>query len=372
MRIAFDVGPLRARPAGVGQYVYALANALANELPPGSLAFIGKHPDAVGLPDSVPAVRRPASLAYPIWVELMAGRDGRRSGADLVHCTDGLVPPVRWGRTVVTVHDLSVARLWMSHPARRWLRIPFILASPRLADVVVVPSRATADEVMRSCGVAANRIELVPNAPQPGIAPVGEPALTSVLAKLGLSRGRFVLAPGTIEPRKNHVRLVRAFERLASTDALPDDVVLAIVGARGWGYRHVLDAIERSPAHSRIRLLGYVTTDQLSALLTGAGVVAYPSLYEGFGLPVVEAMSCGAATVTSNCSSMPEVAGDAGYLVDPRDVNDIARGIREAWADMASSSLAVSETSMRQAARFSWAISARKLGDLYTIAVGLR
>ena len=365
VRVALDVGPVRAEPAGVGQYVLGLAHALTDALPEGWLSLIGRHPDAQGLPDALPSSTRPRNVPYPAWLELASSRDGKRLGAELIHYTDGLVPPIRWGRTVVTVHDLSIVRLWRDHPVRRWPRIPFALAAPHLADVVVVPSRATADEVMRLTSVPAGRIEVIPNAPQRGIGRIDEPALATTLSRYGLTQYRYILAPGTIEPRKNQMRLVMAFERLPSTRVVPDDVVLAIAGGYGWGHRRVLAAIERSPARSRIRLLGYVPVDELAALLTGAGVVAYPSLYEGFGMPVVEAMACGAVTVTSNISSMPEVAGDAGFLIDPTDADDIARGIREAWVSANSDRVSMSAASMRQAWRFSWSASARRLEELY-------
>jgi glycosyltransferase involved in cell wall biosynthesis len=172
----------------------------------------------------------------------------------------------------------------------------------------------------------------------------GDPALDAdAVARLGLEPGRFILAPGTLEPRKNHRRLVRAFEMLAARDR---GMRLVIVGAPGWGYRPILKAIEQSPVRDRILLTGFVDDELLASLLRTCALVAYVSLYEGFGLPVTEAMSAGAPVVTSSVSSLPEVAGDAAVLVDPDDPVAIHRGL-VTWADAARETLAVYQQVLR-------------------------
>lgn len=365
MIVAFDVGPVRNRPAGVGLYATAMANALAEALPSGALRLIGRRPDAAGLPEAVPSSPRSPRLPYRAWVQLRSARDARLAGADIVHYADGLVPIVRHGRTVLAVHDMSVVRQWRTHPWRRYARIPFVLLSPRLADLVIVPSRSTADEVMRLCGVSADRIKVIPYAPQRNIGPADEVTIAEVLPRYGLARGRYVLALGTIEPRKNHLRLIAAFEALARRGEIDDDLVLAIAGQPGWGHEKVLAAVAESPASGRIKVLGYAPGDDLPALLTGAGAAVYVSLYEGFGLPVVEAMACGVPTVTSDCSSMPEVAGDAGFLVNPLDIADIARGLTEALEADTSDRAGARARAIAQAATFSWARTADRCAQLY-------
>jgi glycosyltransferase involved in cell wall biosynthesis len=186
-----------------------------------------------------------------------------------------------------------------------------------------------------------------------------------VLARHGLATSPYILALGTIEPRKNHLRLVQAFEQLVAGRRVGDDVVLVIAGKRGWGYTSVMEAIERSPARDRIRVLGYVSDDDLPALLTGAVVVAYVSLYEGFGLPVLEAMTCGAPVLTSNVSSMPEVAGDAAVLVDPRDVPEISRGLTVLINEDEEGRAQHRTAGFARASLFSWERAAREMQTVY-------
>jgi len=370
MIVAFDVGPVRDRPAGVGLYATAMAHALDEALPPGALRLIGRRPDAAGLPETVPTSSRSARLPYLVWIGFRSAHDAKLAGADIIHYADGIVPIFRHGRTVLTVHDMSVVRQRKTHSWPRYARIPFALMSPRLADVVIVPSRVTAEEVMHLCGVPANRIEVIPYAPQREVVPADEVTIAGVLPRYDLVEGRYILALGTIEPRKNHLRLIAAFETLATRGEIDDDIVLAIAGQPGWGYQSAMAAIAESRVSSRIKVLGYVPGDALPALLTGAGAAAYVSLYEGFGLPVVEAMACGAPTVTSNRSSMPEVAGDAGFLVDPYDPEDIARGLREAMSLSESERLLVARRSIGQARHFDWTSTARAVADVYTRLIG--
>ena len=179
--------------------------------------------------------------------------------------------------------------------------------------------------------------------------------------RLGLARGGFLLVPGTLEPRKNHVRVIKAFEELARRAAIPSDMLLVLAGGSGWRADRTLEALAASPVRERIRLVGYVPEDDLAALMTSAAAVVYASTYEGFGLPVLEAMACGATVVTSTVSSLPEVAGDAGILVDPYDPAAIAGGIVSALGAGASSRL----RSIEHAARFTWAATAAATGRVY-------
>jgi glycosyltransferase involved in cell wall biosynthesis len=360
MTIAFDVGPLRPNPAGVGVYVRSLAQALA-QFQRGDFAYVGRRPDAEGLPEAVPSVLRSARLPYSVWVEMLSPLAVRRARADLVHFTDGLVPLVRQRPTVVTVLDLSLVRQWRTHRAVRYLRIPLVLAAPRLADRVIAISQATADEVMRLTGTAANKIDVIPLAPRASAKPAPPDAIESVTRRHGLSKGSYLLVPGTIEPRKNHLRVVRAFEDLVRRHALPLEMTLVLAGSPGWKAATTLRAIDTSSARERIKVLGYVPEDDLAALMTDAAAIVYVSTYEGFGLPILEAMACGAPVVTSTVSSMPEAAGDAGILVDPFDPAAIAGGILSALdADDVARKRA-----MAHAATFTWDRTAQETRAVY-------
>jgi glycosyltransferase involved in cell wall biosynthesis len=364
MRVALDVGPVKAQPAGVGIYTRSLAVAMADLLDDGNLAFIGKRPDAAGLPEHVRTRTRAAKLPYPAWAELLGGVDARRAGGDVAHFTDGLVPVVRSGPTVVTVHDLSIVRHWRSHELHRLPRVPLVLAAPHLATRVIADSRATADELIRLAHVSARKIDVVMLAPRSGSEPATPEAISAALEGHNLVRHRYVLAPGTIEPRKNHYRLIRAFEDLIRRGEIDDDISLVVAGGQGWGSAPVVAAIDESPHASRIRRLGYVPDDDMAALMTGAGLVAYVSTYEGFGLPILEAMACGAPVVTSAVSSMPEAAGHAALLVDPYAIESIARGIVDGLADREH----LAGASIVHARMFSWARTAGETRDVYLSA----
>jgi glycosyltransferase involved in cell wall biosynthesis len=304
--------------------------------------------------------------AYPSWLQAIASADVKRARADVAHFAQGMVPVVRATPTVLSVHDMSLVRFWRTHPVRRLLQIPLVLGSPTMANLIIVPSRASADELMRLTGVRAAKIEVVPYAPQQDVAPATGQSVTDALERHGLASGEFILALGTIEPRKNHVRLIEAFEIAVREQLLPRDLELVIAGAAGWRSETILDRIVQSPAASRIRRLGYVPAKDLGALLTSAAAVAYVSLYEGFGLPVIEALACGAPTVTSNVSSMPEVAGDAAFLVDPHDVRSIASGLVEAIRAGDANADDVARNAVAQAAKFSWPAAAQQAVHLYS------
>lgn len=360
MTVALDVGPLRPNPAGVGVYVRALALGLA-EIGRDDIVYVGRRPDAEGLPGHVRSFERSARTPYPAWVELFAARSVRTSGANVAHFTDGLVPMRRPTPTVVTVLDLSLVRHWRSHRMVRYPRMPLVLLAPRMADRVIAISRATADEIIQMTRTPARRIDVIPLAARPSAHPVGSAGVAEALSARGLARGGFLLVPGTLEPRKNHVRVIHAFEGLARRSEIPLDMALVLAGQRGWKADQTMAAVAASPVRERIKLTGYVPESELAALMTGAAAVVYASTYEGFGLPVVEAMACGAIVVTSNVSALPEVAGDAGILVDPYDESSISGGIREAL----SADDAARRRSIERAAQFTWAATAHATAAVY-------
>ncbi|HLG09056.1 MAG TPA: glycosyltransferase family 1 protein [Gaiellaceae bacterium] len=287
MRVGVDVSPLVQTRAGTARHVRGLLAALRSR--PGLelelLSFGG-----AGRPSSV--VRD--ALWYPV------GLPRRARSLDVLHCTT-FRGPVRSGvPTVLTVHDLAILRSPEAFP--RWHRLYGRVGLTRVlraADAVIAVSEFTKGETAALAGVPAERIRVVPNAVDAVFAPDGAAAA-----------GDYVLAVATLEPRKNLSRAVEA-ARLAGVD-------LRVVGARGWGGVDVPGWV------------GEIPDSELAALYRGARCVLYPSLYEGFGLPVLEAMACGVPVVTSRATAMEEVAGGAAVLVDPLDAEAIAEGIREA------------------------------------------
>jgi glycosyltransferase involved in cell wall biosynthesis len=287
LRVGIDTSPLVQTRAGTARHVRGLLSALRDR--PGlDLELL-----SFGGPGKASSVGRDA-----LWYPLALGRRARRW--DVLHCTTFRGPAGADAPTVLTVHDLAILRAPEVFP--RWHRLYGRFGLERVlraADAIVAVSEFSRAETIELAGVPPERIRVVPH----GVDPV-------FTAEGPRADGDYLLAVGTLEPRKNLARAVDA--------AREAGVVLRVVGARGWGGVDVEGWV------------GEIPDGDLAALYRGARCVLYPSLYEGFGLPVLEAMACGAPVVTSVATAMEEVAGGAAILVDPLDVAAIAAGIGEA------------------------------------------
>ena len=294
MKVGVDVAPLVLDNAGTARYVRGVLGELESR--PG----IDIRRLTWGGGGRLVAVARDVAW-YPVGLPLQA------RALDVLHCTTFRAPLASRVPVVVTVHDLAVLRFpehftaWTRLYARTFLR-PVLRAATR----VLVVSEFTKRDVIMLAGVPEDRIDVAYNAADERVFTTAGDA----------SPGDYVLAVGTLEPRKNLARLIEATARLG--------IELRVAGARGWG------GVEVAGAH--VRSIGRPSDDQLAAQLRGALCLAYPSLWEGFGIPVLEAMLCGTPVVTSRDSAMAEVAGGAAELVDPRDVDSIAAGIERALA----------------------------------------
>ncbi len=309
----------------------------------------------------------PASLRtmYPAWNLLGRPHLPRAlDGCAVVHATShAAVPPVRGGqRLVVTIHDLAFDVSPELFPATwRWLYRAGVRAAVRRAGAIITPSAATARDLHERYAVDPSRVHVIPLASS--LAASGGDAAATI-APLGV-RPPFVLFAGTLEPRKNVERLIRAYRRVAA-GGLPHALVLA--GPDGWGVGAIAAEIDAGGAGTVIRL-GRVEPADLDALYRAADVVAYPSLYEGFGLPVVEAMARGVPVVTSRVSSIPEVGGDAVVYVDPADEGSIADGLERVLRDEALSA-DLRRRGPERASGFSWEATARATLDVYRRLAG--
>lgn len=328
-RIGLDVGPVRDRPTGVGVYVSSLAGALARQIP-GQLVVLGRRAEAPldGQLSESAGVAHFRGRNYHEWLHRHADGDARRAGARLVHYTNASAPIAPRLPFLVTIHDLSLLRLPHLHPRLRLVTVPFMLGAAARARTIIVPSRSTANELRRVLRVGRRRVVVIEHAAMPPVS--GPPAAADVLARYRLQAGDYLLALGTIEPRKNHVRLLAAFERLAP--ARPS-LRLVVAGSAGWHCEPILRRIADSPLREQVVLTDYLPDAEVTALMAHAAAVCYVSLYEGYGLPIVEAMALGTPVVTSRISAMPETAGGAAVLVDPYDVADIARGMERALGE---------------------------------------
>jgi glycosyltransferase involved in cell wall biosynthesis len=366
MKVALHVDQLWfAAPGGIGTYVRELWTALAAIDGVEVVPFRSSWP-ADRVAGTVPAgggVRTGGHRThYPLW-DLVAWPPlpAALSRCDLVHATNQVaVPPARRGQAlVVTVHDLAFERFPEAFPARwRRLQRAGVRAAARRADAIVVPSRATAEDLAGRFDVDPARFHVPPLAPA---TPVAAADPDAVLELHGTPRP-YVLFVGTIEPRKNVAALVRAFRRIAGD--VPHHLVLA--GAPGWGVdlHHLL----ADPPH-RIEHAGAVTADHLDALYRGADAFCYPSRYEGFGLPVLEAMLRGVPVVASTTPAVAETAGDAALLVDPEDGEALAEALRRVLTDRALAD-DLRERGRRRAGDFSWERTAAATVEVYRSVAG--
>ncbi len=368
MTIYFDISAAVHRRAGLGRYADSLAHALLPLL--GSeLAFFynreaGIEP-LVGL-EHVPS--RTVSLGYKPWRMLVwlgqlahVGFNRLTPGATLFHATEHLLLPLRRVPTVLTVHDLIFWRYPAHHKRlNRWYLNTTMPLFCRRADAIIAVSKQSKRDVIEAYGIPADKITVVYEAADPRFRPQPPDAVAAVRARYGLPE-RYVLFVSTIEPRKNLSRLLAAFERVHAA-GLAD--ALVIVGKRGWLFDAFFADLERSPVRHAVLFPGFVPDADLPAVYAGAQVMAFPSEFEGFGLPVLEAMACGAPVVCSNTSSLPEVAGDAALLVDPLDVSALTDALARVLQDAALREQ-MRARGLAQAARFSWARAAAETLAVY-------
>jgi glycosyltransferase involved in cell wall biosynthesis len=294
-------------------------------------------------------------LRLPVPVEAFTGP------LDVFYSPDFVLPPTRrTTRTLLTVHDLSYLH-YPEHFVPKLVRYleQSVSRSVVRADWVLADSEATRSDLIAQLGTPAGKVQVLYSGVDPRFSEEKEPKESEHLrARYGLTAGSYVLSVGTIQPRKNYVRLIQAFAQLQTHNLTNKQLVLA--GGRGWLYEDIFAEAERHG--DRVRILGFVDEADLPALYRNAALFAFPSLYEGFGLPVLEAMACGTPVVCSNVSSLPEVAGDAALLVDPLDTGSIAEAMACVLQDVGLQRDMIAR-GRSQAAQFTWKKAARQLLD---------
>lgn len=345
LRVAIDAHTIGRRATGNETYVLGLMQGLAAKGEVDLVALV--DPDAE-LPPQVAigcATLRHRHAIPRLLSELSGAR--RRWGADLLH-VQYVRPPLSDVPVVTTIHDISFEHFPDLFTRRTRLRLRATIPwSARRSRVVITGSTYSRQDLIDRYHLSAERVWVTPYAADSRFHRQDPREVDEVLTRLRLPRD-YVLCVGNLQPRKNLPRLLDAYERL-SHDRPP----LVIVGQRAWLHAEVFSTIRRLGLQELVHLTGYVAADDLPALYGGALVFAYPTLFEGFGLPVLEAMACGAPTLSSQSSSIPEVTGDAAILVDPTDVDAIAGGLQRL---IRSDELraALRERGFRQAAQFSW------------------
>lgn len=342
MKIGIDARLMTYR-RGMGHFVYSLVHALARQPDRHEYVLYTSDERAVAAAprDSRFTVRRVGPTLDPVWEQWSLPRAARADGVDLLHCpaNTGPLSLDRGIGLVVTIHDvmfLLPKSLVPDSPSlyqrlgRRY-RSWNVRRIARRAERITTVSEFSRQDILRQLGVAADKVQVVSEAPNPIFQRIDrEAAREQVVRRFGLA-GRWIVAPGSLDPRKNSLRLIAAF---ASGAARADQQLqLVIVGLKPFEQAKLAAQAEACGVAAQVSLLGFVEEHDLVALYNSADVVAYPSLYEGFGLPVLEAMSCGAAVLSSNVTSIPEIAGDAALLVDPHDSEVLSDGLARLACD---------------------------------------
>jgi glycosyltransferase involved in cell wall biosynthesis len=370
MLIGLDAIPLTESRAGVGHYTCELARAIAAAAPRDGfeLAYPSSYEPinfdgGPALPPNLRVARVSVGALGRHWWSVGLPRYARRRAFTLFHGTNYEVPLWGGAARVLTVHDLSLLVHPETHERRRVLRarrrLPLML---RAAHAVVTPTEAVRREVCERLRVAPSKVFAVPEAARASFRPVCSAETEKTRADVGAG-AEFLLAVGTLEPRKNLAALVAAFGDVVR--ARPRrQLRLVIAGGRGWKSGPLLDAVGKSVARERIVLAGYLGDEPLRALYSSCLAFVYPSIYEGFGLPPLEAMRCGAPVVAGRTPAVAEVTGGAARLFNPRDTAELARALIELLDDEGARRK-LSEAGRRRAADFSWERTARMTLDVY-------
>ncbi|MBI4789531.1 MAG: glycosyltransferase family 4 protein [Chloroflexi bacterium] len=297
-------------------------------------------------------------IPFPrLWTHLRLSFEMLTHPPDVLFVPAHVLPPIHPRRAIVTVHDLGHLHFPDAHPALQRLYHTWATRwNARQATHVLADSEATRDDLVQLCGIAPDKITVVYPAFDARVyQPVRDPARLEATRAHFRIGGDYILTIGTIHPRKNYARLIEAVGRLGNSN-----LGLVIVGKRGWLYEEIFTQVKRLNLQSLVSFLDYVPAEDMPALISGARMFAFPSLHEGFGLPVLEAQACGVPVVTSMTSSLPEAAGDGALFVDPCDVDALAAAMQRLLGDEVLRAKLVAN-GFRNLQRFSWEKSARQV-----------
>lgn len=392
MRIAIDYTPAVHQRAGIGRYTRGLVEGLARlqadtaqralgtyaGFHDYTLLVLGKsgaHFTPSKLPANFKLRYAPISdrwatvlwyrLNLPLPVDLFTGP------ADLFHGPSFTLPP-SFSPSLLTVHDLSFLRYPQgAHPALLAWLTKAVPRSLRRARHVLADSQSTRADLIELMNIPSQRITVIGAGVEKRFQPVADPeTLTRVRAQYQLPE-RFILSVSTLEPRKNYTGLIAAFNQLSAAGAPSPlaDLHLVIAGGKGWLYDDIFARAEASPARERIHFAGFVNDEDLPALYSLATLFAFPSHYEGFGIPVLEAMACGVPVVCANNSSLPEIAGNAALLVEATDIDALAGAMHTLLTDSSLREELVKQ-GFDQAGSFTWEAAARRLLKVYQDVAG--
>ncbi len=368
MRIGFDISPITASRTGVGNYCYYTLKHLLELAPEDAFYGFSSGLRRIVLDEmehrlaSHHHVQLPTRVMYAIWSLLSAPKvDRLLGGVDVYHATNYFLPPAQAARTVVSIYDLA----FLVNPAWCSPKIvgPYSAGMRRFAakaDGIVVCSEATKRDVVHLLGVEPEKIAVMYGGVDERFAPVPREQAVPLLEQRYGVRPPFLLFVSTLEPRKNVTGLLHGFSRIVKD--IPHQLVL--LGSVGWRAEPIFQAIDELGLANRVVRPGFVPHEELPLFYGAADAFVFPSHYEGFGLPVLEAMTCACPVITSTTSSLPEVIGSAGLMVEPSDPDALAEAILEITGDKALRQ-ELGRRGVEQAKRFSWSRCAQVVLDMY-------
>lgn len=355
MRIGIDASSLIQKKTGIGSFASSFFEALKERA--------GQHQLFFYRPANQKDLNTPQRIA---WEAFSLPSKARRDRVELVYSPGFSPPPFGPFKKVVTVHDV----IGLIYPknvgsASRWYWSQWLPRNLRRADVLVASSESTRNDLEKYLHIPKTSVEVVPLAASPLFRKVHDPNIEGALLKRHSLKKPFLIAVGTLEPRKNALRLVQAFQKISLK--IPE-LSLVLIGKDGGLENAVRQFIRENRLDGRVKLLGYLTDGELVTLYNAAMGYAMVSLYEGFGLPALEAMSCGLTGVVSNVSSLPEVAGDTAYQVDPEDENAISEALARLASDTNRRNVLASKAHERSKS-FSYQATAKRMMEIFEKAI---
>lgn len=365
MRVGVDLSVVNINQAGTGVYAHSLVDALrrldtVNEY---QIFAILQQRDM----SQRKTIRTRMDTLYRdlVWTHGVLPWQVYRADVDLLHMPANVIPFWLPCPTLVTIHDTTVFHLPRNFPF--WHRNYFRLLVPwaaRHASMILTVSEHSKRDIVKQFRVAPVKVVVTYLAASPACRTISEQEILKVRQRYELES--FILTVGTLEPRKNMIRLLQAFALLRQNGF---SYQLVHAGPQGWLFDDILVEVERLELQDSVRFLGRVPSEDLVGLYNAASAFVYPSLYEGFGLPVLEAMACGCPVISSNTSSLPEVVGDAGIMIDPYNVQQLADAIQKVLEDKVLAQ-DMRQRGLERAILFSWQRCAQETLDVYSQVLG--
>jgi len=365
MKIGFDRSIAQTNQAGTGIYAASLLEALQQVAPEHEYhTFASARRWQMGQQKTL--LSR-AGVIYQdvLWTHAILPAQAARSHIDVLHTPAHVIPVLAPCPTVVSILDALILKTPENFTRwhRNYARV-FVPLSARQAAAILTISEHSKRDLVETLKVSPDKVHVTYLAASPRFHPVAIADIYDAREQYAIHKP-FILSVGTLEPRKNITRLVQAFAQLNRTD-----YQVIHVGPKGWQYDDILAEAQRLGLQDTVRFLGHVPLDDLVKLYNAASLFVYPSLYEGFGIPVLEAMACGCPVITSNTSSLPEVAGDAAILIDPTDTQQLADAIQRVLEDRPLAD-SLNEKGLANARRFSWERCAQETLAVYRQAPGV-